>query len=135
MNLLSKQQSTSILKTITISKSAHFLFVYDKRQLTDIEKFCCDNQNNASILAIDTTFNLCDLWITDTTYRNQRLINPISKKNPVYLGPIMFRFTKEDGSFNRFALELLSSNPKLRKLQYRHGIRYIQWVLNNKFLD
>ena len=46
MNLLNKQQSTSILKTITISKSAYFLFVYDKRQLTDIEKFCCDNQNN-----------------------------------------------------------------------------------------
>ena len=30
----------------------------------------------------------------------------------------MFHFTKDDGSFNHFALEILSSNPKLRKLQH-----------------
>ena len=52
----------------------------------DIEKFYC-LERDSLLFAIDTTFNLCDIWVTDTSYRDKRLINPVSGKHPVFLGP------------------------------------------------
>ena len=74
-------------------------------------------EQNASVLGIDTTFNLCDMWLTDTCYRNKRLINPRTNAHPVFLGPILIHFTKEEETFLRFALELLSADPTLRNLK------------------
>ena len=84
--------------------------------MNDIVHFCCTDFN-ATTLAIDTTFNLCNLWVTDTTYRNKRLINLETKKTSVFLGPIMLHFTKDDNAFARFALELLHANKDVKKLK------------------
>ena len=72
---------------------------------------------NPSVLPIDTIFNLCDLWVTDTSYGNKRLINRESGKNPIFLGPMMLHFTKDEGAFDRFAPELLAADPKLIELK------------------
>ena len=50
-----------------MTKTAYYAFLYSDRQLNDIEKFCCCN-GISDPLAIDTTFDLCDLWLTDTSY-------------------------------------------------------------------
>ena len=92
------------------------MFLYNERQINDIKKFCCE-YSNQSILPIDTAFNLCDLWITNTSYRNKRLINRESGKNPIFVGPMMLHFTKNEGAFGRFALELLAADPKLIELK------------------
>ena len=82
----------------------------------DIKDFCCQAVEPV-VLAVDTTFNLCILWITDITYRNKRILNASNGNHPVHLGPIMLHFTKGDATFSGFALELLSSNPNLRTLK------------------
>ena len=46
-------------------------------------QFCCTDIN-ATTLAVDTMFNLCDLWITDTTYRNKRLMNVETKISCIF---------------------------------------------------
>ena len=96
-------ENENIVQTISAVKSAYFLFLYNDRQINDIKRFCCEG-SNPSVLPIDTTLNLCDLWITDTSYRNKRLINRESGKNPIFVGPMMFHFTKDEGAFGRFAL-------------------------------
>ena len=84
--------------------------------MQDIEKFCTI-ELEASVLAVDTTFNLCDMWIRDTSYRNKRLLNPTIGKHPVFLGQVMLHLSKNEKTFGRFALELVSANPKLKYLK------------------
>ena len=57
---------------------------------------------------------MCNLWITDTSYRNKRLVNTIDRETPVNLNPIMLNFTKHEKTFARFRLEILSASPNLK---------------------
>ena len=51
--------SVSFLKTVTVTDQSYIAFAYTEKQLSDIEKFCCKSME-AGVLAVDTTFNLCD---------------------------------------------------------------------------
>ena len=110
------QKNSKIIRNISIVKSAYSVFVYTDRQLHDIKQFCC-RKNDAAPLAIDTTFNLCDLWLTDTSYRNKRLLNESTGTSPVFLGPCMFHFTKDEEVFSRFASEIRIGNSELDDLK------------------
>ena len=114
--MLSQRDPDSLVKTVTVTGQSYITFAYTDKQINDIAKCCCKNSDTA-VLGVDTTFNLCDLWSTDTSYRNKRLLNTTSGGHPVHLGPIMLHFTKDDGTFGRFALELLSANPCLKDLK------------------
>ena len=99
-----------------MTKTAYSAFLYSDRQLNDIEKFCCC-YGISDLLAIDTTFNLCDLWLTDLSYRNWRLAVDATGKSPVYFGLCMFHFKKDEEAFRRFAVEVCVGNPKLIELK------------------
>ena len=78
--------------------------------LNDIHRFCVLGN---SILRIDTTFELVDgLWLTDTTYANESLINQ-SNKHPEFPGPSFWHFKKSRESYRRFAGELTIAKPEL----------------------
>ena len=102
---------------MTVTDQSYIAFAYTEKQLSDIEKFCCKS-TEAGVFAVDTTFNLCDLWITDTSYRNKRLVNTIGGGAPVHLGPIIQHFTKDEKTFGRFGLEYLSANPNLKYISF-----------------
>ena len=87
--LIASQKDSNIIQNISIVKSAYYVFVYTDRQLHDIKQFCCRKDDTVP-LAIDTPFNSCDLWFTDTSYQNKRLLNESTKISPVFLGPCMF---------------------------------------------
>ena len=57
------------------------------------------------------------MWITDTSYRNKRLLNSGRRKHPVFLGPMIIHFAKDENTFMRFALEILASNSKLKEMK------------------
>ena len=57
------------------------------------------------------------MWITDTSYRNLRLLNTNTENNPVYLRPIMMHFTKKEKNVSQFVLELFSERPSLKNLK------------------
>ena len=61
-------------------------------------------RGNSSVLGVDTTFNLCNMWVTDTCYHNKRIIKPKTGNNPLFLGPTLFYFTKDDKTFSRLGL-------------------------------
>ena len=85
---------------------------YTEKQIHDIEKFCT-TELEASVLAVDTTFNICDMRITDTSYRNKRLLNRTTGKHPVLLGPVMLHFSKNEkifGSFHKSKIEAFKEN-------------------------
>ena len=90
--LFNALKNVNIIQTISAVISAYFLFLYTNRQIKGIKNFCCED-SKPSVLPIDTTFNLCNLRIADTSYRHKRSINRESEKNIIFVGPIMFYFT------------------------------------------
>lgn len=115
-NVIRRIASLQVVQSIIINKKCYFYFLSTDRQLNDIEKFCC-TQNEVSVFGIDTTFNLCDMWVTDSSYRNKRIIGNVSGEHPVFLGPALFHFTKDEKTFTRFALELQAEHPPIRNLK------------------
>lgn len=119
MELIAEQRKNKMIQSIVVKENAYFFFMCTSRQIEDIVSFCCVD-NNIEVLGIDTTFNLCDLWITDTCYKNKRLVNIRTGNNPVFLGPLIFHFTKDEDTFTRLAVEMIAMNQvimsKLRKV-------------------
>ena len=111
-HLLELHHEYDIVRQISMTKTAYYALFCSDRQLNDIEKFYCCN-GILDPLAIDTTFNLCDFWLTDTSYCNRRLLVDTTGKSPVCFGPCMFHFKKDEEAFRRFALEICAGNPKL----------------------
>ena len=82
--------------------------------LNNLFKFCV--LGNA-ILRVDTTFELVHgLWLTDTTYKNEALID-LKGKHPEFPGPSFSHFRKTRESYRRFAGELVLWKPELLGLK------------------
>ena len=66
--ITAQSDSSSSVRTMVASGNSYIAFLYTDKQLKDIELFCCDpDDNNSCVLGIDTTFKLCNMWITDNT--------------------------------------------------------------------
>ena len=102
---------------MTVTDQSYIAFAYTEKQLSEFAKFCCKSKETG-IFAVDTTFNLSDLWLTDTSYRNKRLVNTIDGGAPVRLGPIMLHFTRVEKTFGRFRLEIPSANLNLKNISF-----------------
>ena len=83
------------IKTVAVTDN---WLAYIEKQLNDVEKFCC-KATDSSILAVNTIFNLYDMWITGASYWNMFLLNANAGKAPVQLGPITEQFTKNEKIF------------------------------------
>ena len=116
--ILSQSDPNSPVRTVIVTKDCYMAFLYTDKILSDIEKFCCDDTDmEKCVLGIDTTYNLCGMWITDTCYRNKRILGVRSRDHPVFTGPVMFHFSKDDSTFRRFCAELVSANPSVANLK------------------
>ena len=82
---------------------------YSDAELNEIETFCVNGNN---VLLLDTTFDVCDMWLSDTAYQNRRLLND-KLEHPWFFGPILFHMKKTP---ERFCMDLVASKAELRKL-------------------
>ena len=60
-------------------------FLAKYRQLEDIEKFC-KNKLNGVVLGIDSTYNICNYYVTICTYKNALLEVTGTDRSPVMIG-------------------------------------------------
>ena len=78
-------------------------------------KLCC---NGSAVLSIDITFNLGELWLTYSSFRNKNLINNNANGNhPIFLGPCFFHFKKDESIFCRFFMEMIAIDPRLKNIK------------------
>ena len=66
------------------------------------------------VLCINTTFNLCEYWLTD--YGNLRL-ETNEGKHPIFIGPSMIHFKRDEFLFSRFISEMCSYQSNIRLLK------------------
>ena len=82
--------------------------------ISNLKWFCV---NGNSILRVDTTFELVDgLWLTDSTYTNEALIDSRGK-HLEFPGPSMWYFHKDQQIYRRFAAELVIQDPAFRGIR------------------
>ena len=68
------------------------------------------------------------MWVTDSCYRNQRIVNDTTGKHPVYLGPSIFHFTTDVNTFKRLGLEIQACDIRTRSL-HKIGIDMEEAIL------
>ena len=125
--LINSLNEIDLIQSIVIKKDSYFFFLASNRQINDIVKFCCVD-NNCSVLGIDTTYNLCNMWVTDSCCRNQRIVNNTTGKHPVYLGPSIFHFMKDVNTFKRFGLEIQACDIRTQSV-HKIGIDMEEAIL------
>ena len=109
-----QKDANFLIKTVAVIYNGYIALAYTEKHSNDVGKFCCKATNSSSM---DTTFNLCDMWITDTSYKNLWLINADTGKNPAHSEPIMAHFTEKEKTFFLFALEPFLESPNLNNLK------------------
>ena len=88
--------------------------VSGSNMINDLDRFCV---NENSVLRVDTTFEVVEgLWLTDTTYTNEALID-LKRKNPEFPGPSFWHFRKTRECYRRFAGEIVIMKPELLKIK------------------
>ena len=86
-----------------------------QQQLTDIGRFCCDPQH-FTVLGVDPSFNVGKFCYTLTTYRHLMVVDKVTGKNPVMIGPVLFHMRKLESSYKLLASTMVNMNPNLSGL-------------------
>ena len=84
--------------------------------LIDIERFCCNN-NRKTILAIDTTFNIREYYLTQSTYQNLSLLHQNSNKHPSFAGRVFVYHNQRKEDCQYFWQSVLRENSALENLK------------------
>ena len=112
LQMFEEQKNKGMIESIVIKEKIYYFFMCSPRQIEDIVQLCC-RETESSVLGIDTTFNLCNLWVTDSCYKNDRIVHNVTGNHPAFLGPLLFHFTKDESTFTRFALEMIALDPEV----------------------
>ena len=108
-----QREHSELLRTVACLAGSYYCFIGDDIQLNDVVQFCCAGD---SVLSIDTTFNLCKNWLTDSCYQNLRLEN-LNGNHPIFLGPCILHFKRDAFLFSRFLKEMSSFNMQIMSLK------------------
>ena len=112
--LVSSLRTVPMFNSVTFNKDQYVSVNSLPNMLNDLYRFSVVGN---SILRIDKTFQLVDgLWLTDTTYTNEALVD-LKGKHPEFPGPSFWHFRKTRESYRRFAGELVIQKPELLDLK------------------
>ena len=99
-----QRENTNFLRSVVCLDQSYYGFIATDIQLNDIAQLCCVENN---VFSVDTAFNLCKNWLSDTCCKNTRLKN-VEEKYPIFLGPCLLHFRRDTFTFNRFYKEICS---------------------------
>ena len=84
--------------------------LYSEEHLSDITRFCC---TGLTPLSFDKTFNLGELFVTPSTYKNLAVTLNKSGDHPIMLGPTYIHSWSTFEAYNPFFSSLSSSLRKI----------------------
>ena len=107
-----KKEESHFIRNIVLTPDEYLVTAYSDAKLNDIETFCFNGNN---VLLLDTTFDVCDIWLSDTAHQNRRLVND-KLEHPWFFGPILFHMKKTPETFYRFCMDLVASKAEITTL-------------------
>ena len=89
-----------------------------KQTLKDVERFCTTKANprETSPLCADTTFNISEYLVTQTTYQQLSVVRRDNLKHPWFPGPIVFHRNQKLEDFAYFWQAVKRGSPSLSNL-------------------
>ena len=79
------------------------IILYTDEQIKDVKRFCAsDNTAETTVLGVDKTYNLSQLHVTVTTFKNIALLRQSTNTHPLFLGPILIHGNSDFSTFSRF---------------------------------
>lgn len=79
-------------------------------------RFCTTQFLPASVLCIDTTFNIENFFVTPTTYKHKTLVDKQYGKEPTLLGPTMIHMQTKAESYKFFGSSPVSLDDELSNI-------------------
>ena len=108
------EQRKNFIRNVTILPQYYVVFAFTDDCLEGVETRYV---NSSSVFRCDTTFEIIvKLWLTDTSYTNTALIKTQDTKHPEFPGPIMVHFTKDQRTYQRLAIEMVTAKPNLSNI-------------------
>jgi len=81
------------------------VLLYTDQQLADIRQFCIE-ADDRTVLCIDKTYNLGDLYATVCVYKCLRVLSRRTNAPPIFIGPIMLHGQSDSQQFHFFVSHL-----------------------------
>ena len=76
-----QRENTNFLRSVVFLDQSYYGYIATDTQLNDTVQLCC--VVNKVLFVVDTTFNLCKTWLSDTYYKNATLEN-VEEKHPYF---------------------------------------------------
>ena len=96
------KSTNSMLQSVVFNQRGYVALNHLPEVLANVKKFCV---NGKSILRVDATFELVDgLWLTDSTFIHEGLVDAGTGKHPEFPGPSLWRFRKDHQTYRCFAV-------------------------------
>ena len=89
---------------------------YLNQTLEDMRRFCTCRTPTKSPFIVDTTFNICDYYFTQTAYMNLSVVLKHTGKHPWFPGPLLVHRSKKQEVFQYFWQSVKRDCPALEDL-------------------
>ena len=108
------ERGKSFIRNVTILPQYYVVFTFTDDFLESIERYCV---NSNSVFKCYTTFEIIGkLWLTDASYTNRALIKTQHSKPLEFPGIMVVHFTKDQGTYLRLAIEIVTAKPNLSNI-------------------
>lgn len=119
--IFQQQQQTldgfEFVRKVQLGQSGPMSFNASDQQLVDIDRFCT-LPRGSTILSVDTTYNLGEFYVTNTAFKNLSLKNNKTGDHPVFLGPSVVHFRRDEEAFFFLGAEMKYCRPNLQNVRY-----------------
>ena len=88
MTSLVSQGDDFIRSIIHESGKVPSILLYTSKQIDMIEQACCASSTR-TVLGVDRTFNLGDVYVTATSFKHPGLLRRITNESPIIIGPML----------------------------------------------
>ncbi|XP_013400898.1 uncharacterized protein LOC106166782 [Lingula anatina] len=85
------------------SQKVPSITLFTDKQIADLKRFCfCGQESESAILGVDKTFNLGQLHVTATSFKNISLRRTSTNEHPIFLGPILIHGNSDWQTYAQF---------------------------------
>ena len=110
-----KEEKSRFIRDVSMGKDSLSIALASDVQLAEMEKFCTE-EVMFTVMQIHPTFNLGPYECTPVSYQNLLLERKSTGKPPVFVGPVLIHYKKDERSYRDFLNKLKSLRPGLQEI-------------------
>ena len=110
-----KEEDSNFIRDVSLGRDSLSVVLGSDVQLAEMEKFCTE-EIMFTVIQIDPTFNLGPYECTPISYKNLLLERKSTGKPPVFVGPLLIHYNKDERTYRDFLNKLKSLRAGLQEI-------------------